>query len=172
MIRGVAVKDHKFHIHQVAPQSEPMVHIARSRRPEIVLFGPSMRLDHIDFLNVGPNMMVKRLDDGRCKTTRFQAGADDIEVTSSAELSEVLKSIAEAGGDYEEAMQALRHAKEQNLLPGRLAVDALPKPGRKYRGEPIPQIFENHLAEKPWSDEREELPPVNVNPDKTDEKKW
>jgi hypothetical protein len=47
-------------------------------------------------------------------------------------VDEVIRAIVEVGGTYPDVVQALQQAKASNSLAGRLEIDALPEPGRRY----------------------------------------
>ncbi len=123
-----------FRYHLVASNGEPLIHISRSKRPEIVLFGHEQRL-HLpgesQWIEAG-QILIKR-DGGNLRVSRFGTGedGDKIEVCSTL-VDEVIRSVVRVGGNYADVIAGLQNAREKGLLETRLAVEALPKPTREY----------------------------------------
>ncbi|MDP6443647.1 MAG: HEAT repeat domain-containing protein [Pirellulaceae bacterium] len=153
-----------FMLHMINSAKEPMIHIARSRRPEIVLFGRQQPMVAPEFLFAGPKILVKAQPNGQLRVHHHRAGDDaDISVTCNADVEELIRAIVEVGGGYGEVFQALHEAKQAGSLRSRLVVDARPRPNRTYHrreeteggGEvetsryfapqPLPELFSNQL---------------------------
>ncbi|MFN0018781.1 MAG: HEAT repeat domain-containing protein [Pirellulaceae bacterium] len=127
-----------FRYHLVASTSEPLIHISRSLRPEIVVFGHEQRL-HVpgstQWIEAGPKILIKG-DGDRLRVSRFGAGESGDKVESCSTLvDEVIRSIVKVGGSYADVIAGLRNAHEKGLLETRIAVEALPKPTREYERE-------------------------------------
>jgi hypothetical protein len=133
--------DRKFRYHVVPTTGEPLVHVARSRLPEIVVFGHEQRLKSPKFLFAGRQIMITTLDNGELKVGRFQAGQDTQYETCGTELDSLIRTIVRLGGGYSEVVQCLQEARKAGCLEARLAVEALPRPNRKfYRDDdPLPE---------------------------------
>jgi hypothetical protein len=153
----------QFAFHVVPAKGEPLIHFARSRRPEVVVFGHGLRIRPPNFLFAGDDILIKGGDGQQVKVTRYRAGQDNQEVVCTNEVDEVVRAIVELGGGYAEVLQALRGAKDRDYLTCRVELDALPRPGRTYRrneeqaddGEqeprfhvsnPIPDMFTDRLS--------------------------
>jgi hypothetical protein len=149
--------DRKFRYHVIPTSGERLVHIARTRLPEIVVFGHEQRLRSPQFLFAGRQIMVTTLENGDLKVGRFQAGQETIYETCSTELDQVIRTIARVGGGYSEVVQFLHEAQKANCLQARLAVEALPRPNRRfYRDDdPLPEA----PAEEPNQDESAAVAP-------------
>jgi hypothetical protein len=130
-----------FRYHVIPTSGEPLIHIARSRLPEIVVFGHEQRLKPPKFLFAGREIMVTTLDSGELKVGRFQAGQDTQYQTCSTELDKLIRTIVSLGGGYAEVIQCLQEARQAGCLEARLAVEALPRPNRKFYREddPLPE---------------------------------
>ena len=131
----------KFRYHVIPTTGEPLVHIARSRLPEIVVFGHEQRLKPPQFLFAGKHLMITALDGGQLKVGRFEAGEDPVYETCSTELDQLIRTIVKLGGGYAEIVQCLQEARHAGCLEARLAVEALPRPNRRfYRDDdPLPE---------------------------------
>jgi len=133
LIRGEIMGEHKFAFHMVSTKGEPMVHVSRSRRPEIVVFGHDLRLQPPSFLFAGKEIMIQQDGADTVRMTRYAPGKDDVEEVCSTRIAEVVRTIVKLGGGYSEVFEALEEARDRNYLAGRLEVDALPLPGREFR---------------------------------------
>lgn len=184
-IRGELLGD-SFTVHVLPCDGEPLVHFARARRQEVVLFGHDQALIPPPFLVAGKRIMLKRQDDQHVKIIRFQPGEEDREATCSTRLEDIIRTMAEMGAKYEDVFQLLRAAKLGGYLPSRLAVNAQPLAGRSFeRSEaredqepigqprhnlPTPELFRDRLdapqkgPERTAAQEGEELTAAEPSP--------
>ena len=129
----------RYHI--VSTNSDPMIHFARSRRPELVLFGHDQRMKPPAFLYAGPEILIKGLDVDRVKLSRFVPGKEDRHEVCSTRVDDIVRAIVKLGGGYEEVLEALMGARNKGYLGSRVLVDARPRTGRVYRrgeaGDPL-----------------------------------
>jgi hypothetical protein len=147
----------QFSYHVLDTGGPPMIHVTRSRRPEIVLFGRDQRFLTPLAINAGNRVMVTGRGGGEITVSRFSVEeADQKRVVSSA-VDEVIRAIVELGGTYPDVVQALQEAEAAHVLPSRFVIDALPEAGRAYErvahgegepGEPGEKRGEgDHLSE-------------------------
>ena len=134
LVRGEVLADGKVSYHVVPTTGEPMIHFAKSQRPEIVLFGTDVRLAPPTYLEAGKShdILVKGLDDEHIKVVRFVPGHDDLTEICSPELTQIIPAILKVGGDYTDVLQVMQQAKKKGFVTARIAIDALPQPGRIY----------------------------------------
>jgi len=130
-VRGEKFND-QFFYHVVPTQGPPMIHVARSRRPELVVFGPDQTLQAPLYLEAGPRICVRGLEDGQVAVSRYAVGEADQKRVVSPRVDDVVRAIVELGGTYPDVVQALQEAKAKGSLAGRFEVDALPEAGRTY----------------------------------------
>jgi hypothetical protein len=121
-----------FSYHVLNVGGPPMIHATRSRRPEIVVFGPDQRLLTPLALNAGNQVMITSRGPDEITVSRFSVGKPDQRREVSTRVDDVIRAIAEVGGTYPDVVQALQEAKARGLLPSRFEVDALPTDGRAY----------------------------------------
>ena len=133
--------DRKFRYHLVPTTGEPLVHIARSRLAEIVVFGHEQRIKAPESLFAGKQIMVTSLPSGDLRVGKFQAGQEPVYETCSTQLDQLIRTIVKLGGNYSDVVQCLQEARKSGCLEARLAVEALPRPNRKfYRDDdPLPE---------------------------------
>lgn len=117
-----------FWLHRVAPQAPPLVHLSRSRRAEVVLFGEEVSLVPPFSILTGEFTVTAGRDDTRCTISRLSAHRSVSRRQCSLRLEEVLRTLADMGGAYPDVDELLRQAEKCEALTCKLAVDALPRP--------------------------------------------
>ena len=122
----------QFSYHVLDTAGAPMIHVTRSRRPEIVLFGHDQRLRTPLRLEAGNQIMITSTPSGEIVVSKFSVDEPDQKRTVSTRVDDVIRAIVELGGTYPDVVQALQEAKADGALTGRFEVDALPKAGRAY----------------------------------------
>lgn len=131
-IRGKKLNDH-FLMHVVDTKGDPMVHLTRHRRPEVVLFGANQKFRTPLALTAGSHINVNSQAGAESITlTRFAIGQPDQRKVVSTKLVDVIEAAAEMGATYPDIAQMLAQASAQYNLEGRLELDALPQAGRLY----------------------------------------
>jgi hypothetical protein len=124
LVRGEKLGDAcSLHILDVA--GPPLVHVTRSHRPEIVLFGTEHPLADGLRAEAGPAVVVV-VESSRATVSRFAAGEPDQQVEVPARVEEVVRAVIEIGGTYPDAVQFLQQASSRRCLDSRLAFDAIP----------------------------------------------
>lgn len=136
------VVDKKFRYHLIPTTGEKLIHFARSKRPEVVLFGHDQHIKPPAFIQITRGLTMKGVEGNQIKVSRFRPGDenDAFEVCSN-ELDQVIRTIVKMGGGYSDVIQAIQELKKENCLEARVAVEALPKPGRAFirdENEPVP----------------------------------
>ncbi len=131
VVRGENMMD-KFTLHVLPTSGVPMVHVARSKRPEIVLFGKDQMFDLPLCVEAGNEIIIKSTPDGRVVLSKYTVGEPDQRRTVSPRVEEVVRAIVDLKGTYPDVVQALQEAKASGALVSRLEVDALPEAGRTY----------------------------------------
>ena len=131
LVRGESLGG-QFSYHVLDVKGPPMVHVTRSHRPEIVIFGRGQKFKPPMMLEAGQHILVNGLSGGEVTVSRFEVGKADQQRSVGASLDEVIRAIVELGGSYPDVVQALQQAKDSGSLEARFEVDALPEVGRAY----------------------------------------
>jgi hypothetical protein len=126
----------EFSYHVLDSPGPAMVHVTRSKRPEIVLFGREQHLKTPVTLEAGKYILVNGQTPGQITVSRFAPGQPDQKRVVSTQLDDVIRAIVELEGRYPDVVQALQEAKDHGALSSRLKVDALPETGRSYQRDP------------------------------------
>ncbi|MGD0898070.1 MAG: flagellar basal body P-ring protein FlgI [Thermoguttaceae bacterium] len=139
----------QFSYHVLDTAGPSLVHVARSQRAEVVLFGRDQRLLTPLAINAGPHIMINSGGGEAVSVSKFTSNQPDQRRAVSPRLDEVIRAIVDLGGTYPDVVQALQEAKASGALESRFEVEAVPATGRLYdstaQGEPKAE------AEKPPS---------------------
>jgi len=135
LVRGELLGD-QFSYHQLPVEPpeglQPMIHVTRSYRPEIVLFGADQQFQLPMVLDAGKHILVNGLTGSQVTVSRFTAGEATQKRIVSTSIDDVVRAIVELGGHYPDVVQALQQAKKDGALLSSLRVDALPETGRTF----------------------------------------
>ncbi len=131
VIRGEMLKD-QFHYHILKTGGPPMIHVTRTYRPEIVLFGADQRFQTPVALQAGNHIAVNGAAGETVTVSKFVAGEPDQKRQVSTKIDDVIRTVVELGGTYPDVVQMLQQAKATQSLASRFEVDAVPRVGRTY----------------------------------------
>ncbi|MDA7977525.1 MAG: flagellar basal body P-ring protein FlgI [Pirellulales bacterium] len=131
-----SLKD-KFSYHVISSGGPPMIHVTTSFQPEVVVFGNNIRLLTPFVLDAGAEILVRGQKDGSVLVSKISLNQPDQKRMVSSDIDEVIRTIAELGGQYHDVVELLQEASKRGLLSNncRLEVDAIPKSGRRYTPE-------------------------------------
>ena len=124
----------QFSYHVLNTTGPPMIHVTRSFRPEVVLFGHEQMFEGPFVLEAGKSILIKAAPESdKVTISKFVVGQPDQKRVVSLKVDEVLRTVVELGGTYPDVVQALQQAKSRRALASRFEVDALPDADRAYR---------------------------------------
>ena len=112
-----------------------MIHVSRTRRSEIVVFGRSQKLLPPIVLGTGAILLNAAEKDDEIEISKIvpsKFGDSDVKLRTSLELAEVIRRVANLGTTYPEVVAILDAANRQKNLPGALVVDAVPESNMDY----------------------------------------
>ena len=123
--------NNSFWLHRVAPESEPMVHVAVGQRAEIVVYGTVCPMKAPFSFPVGSEFTVAAKEGSDAVTvTRLATKNGElvaVPVQCRADLPTVLAAVAEMGGTYTEAVELIRRAEQADALTAAVAYDSTPR---------------------------------------------
>lgn len=126
-VRGELLNE-SFWLHRVPGNTPPLVHISSTRRAEIVLFGEEPFLKAPFSFLAGEFTVTSAADDTQCTVTRVPLrGGPACRKQCSLKLADMLRTFAELGGMYPEAVELLEQARDCKCLSCRVRMDALPQ---------------------------------------------
>jgi flagellar basal body P-ring protein FlgI len=126
MVRGELLND-SFWLHRVASDAQPLVHISSTKRAEIVLFGETPTFKPPLAFLAGEFAVTATENDDHCIVTRFPLNGEAVRRQCSLKLEQVLRTMADLGGTYPEAIMLLQQAHDGGCLSCRVVCDALPQ---------------------------------------------
>jgi len=152
-----------FHFHQVETTAYPLVHIAMSKRPEMIAFGNNIQVTPADHVFAGKEIIIKNKGNGQLQISRFTPNMPDRYATSTTDLGDVTRAIAEVDGNYSDVVDMLQSLKKSDGINARVLVGARPRPVWNFTREdssavdgqpesfditnPIPELYFDRLAE-------------------------
>jgi len=139
-----------------------MVHVTRTYRPELVLFGPDERLTPPLILDAGKHIRVNATESGKVLVSRFAPGQSDRQIECSTKMDEIVRAIVDLGGTYPDVVQAFAQAKSTRSLVCRFEVDAVPRKGRIYHQETSPVVKQSEPAGFPVDSPDPDLYPIDA----------
>ncbi len=127
--------DDPFALYIVDSEGPPVIHISRTRRSEIVVFGRSQKLLPPVVLGTGAILLNaadkdEQIEISKIVPSKFKDA--DIRLRTSLDLPEVIRRVANLGATYPEMVAILEAANRQRNLPGPLVVDAVPQSNLDY----------------------------------------
>jgi len=131
LVKGETLGD-QLTLHSINSEGPPLVHFARTRAAEIVVFGQNVEL-RLPLVLTSSHITLKSTGDGRIRITNFTPGGDDRQAVATARVDDVIRKLVEVGASYPDAVSVLQQAKAGGQMDARIVVDALPKPGRTYQ---------------------------------------
>jgi len=147
IVRGEHLND-CFWLHQLASNSPSLVHLATRNRPEIVLFGDDPCMIPPFPILAGEFTVTANKEDKRCTITRISLQHGRSKKQCGLKLAEVLRTLAEMGGEYADAVEVLRRAHQLQCLSCPVAIDALPQATSVYdlakAGAGDPELLKTH----------------------------
>lgn len=132
-IRGEVLRNEagpQFSFHGITSTAPPLVHLTKSSRPELVLFGNNIQFKRPFTLSAGPTIFVNGQEQD-VVITKF--GRLDTKRTVPNRIENIVRAVVELGGTYPDVMQMLCEADRDKVLSCRLEMDCLPEEMRIYR---------------------------------------
>ncbi len=131
LVRGERLADFSYHV--LKTSGPAMVHVTRSYRAEVILFGEDQVLKTPVLINAGEEILVTSREPGQITVSRFSTRDADQQRTIPATVDGMIRAIVEVGGGYPDVVQALQQAKSSGALESRFEMDALPRANLRYR---------------------------------------
>jgi len=159
----------QFHYHVLDVAGPPMIHVTRSRLPEIVIFGQGQQLQTPLALSAGNAIMVNSAGGNEISVSKYSVQEGDQKRIVSTKIDDVVRAIIDLGGTYPDIVQALQEAKTAGALASRFEVDALPEAGRTYdriaEDDDKDKDNRKNESDKDNSDEKGKAKPARPMPD-------
>lgn len=155
----------QFHYSVLPSSQEPMIHVTKSRRPELVLFGEDQKILTPCLIKAGPRIRIYSDGGNEISISRYGQNQLDQKRIVENQVDKVVRAIVDLDGTYPDVVQFLQEAKAKGLLLSRFEIDALPDAGRRYHRN-AKSLEPYEIEEEPswW----QKLVPVGFNKEKKD----
>lgn len=131
-VKGVQLSGN-FSLHEVESTAKPLIHLTRYKKAEIVVFDHKQEFLTPLILRAGNRILLQNSPQGnRMLIKRIAPGEPMQQKDVSLRVADVIKAASELGAQYPDIVQMLVQAERQHNLPGHIAIDELPEPGRVY----------------------------------------
>ena len=130
LVRGEDMNG-RFSYHQLDVAGPSMIHVTRSHRPEVVLFGKDHHFKLPLVADAGKHISVNGLSGDQIAVSRFRAGQSTQQRIVSTRVDEVIRAVVDLGGTCPDIVQLLQQANQAEALASRFRVNSLPKMARK-----------------------------------------
>ena len=110
-----------FALYIVDSEGPPVVHVSRTRRSEVVVFGRNQKLLPPIVLGSGAILLNAADKDDEIEISKIvpsKFGDSDVKLRTSLDLGEVIRRAANLGATYPEIVSILETADRQKNLPG------------------------------------------------------
>ena len=128
-------RDDPFALYVVDSEGPPLVHVSRSRRSEIVVFGRQQKLLPPIVLDTGSILLNAAENDDKIELSKIvpsRFGDADVKITTSLDLAEVVRKTASLGATYPADR---RHPRKRQA-----AEEPRRRPGRRRRARLEPRL--------------------------------
>ena len=118
-----------FYLHTIESNAEPMVHFARLKRPDIVVFNDQQVFeDNLLFVEAG--LTIAAEGPGQISIKRYSAEFGSEFQTCTNRVSDVIATLGSMGIGFADQLKFLREVHSDGMLNSRVVVNASPKLGR------------------------------------------
>jgi len=122
-----------FSLHGVESTAKPLIHLTRYKKAEIVVFDDKQEFLTPLILRAGARILLQNAPSGnKILVKRIAPGEPMRQKEASLKVVDVIQAASELGAQYPDVVQMLVQADHQHNLPGQIAIDELPAPGRVY----------------------------------------
>ena len=131
-LNAVTFRD-RFVMNVIDSDGEPMVHVARRRTPEIVIFGAEQAFRLPVVLNAGSNLrIIGEPGSTEVEITRYELNSEPERHRVRNRVADIIQTCGELGAAYPDVVQMLVEADKQRNFMGEFGIDRLPQAGRLY----------------------------------------
>ena len=129
-------KQEPFTLYLVDCEGPPLVHVSRTRRCEIVVFGRTQKLLTPLVLGGSSSILLNAAEgDESIQVSRVGSSGPDsppVKIACSLSLGDAIATVAQLDAKYPDVLELLRAADRQKNLAGPLVVDSVPLPSPAY----------------------------------------
>ncbi|MDO4857523.1 MAG: flagellar basal body P-ring protein FlgI [Thermoguttaceae bacterium] len=152
LVAGEQLGNKTFTLCVIPTTGKPMLHVTKSIRAEIVLFGEDQKFKHPLLVEAANNVIVRSNSPDEIAVSRFEPDKPDQKRIVSSNVAEVIRALSDVGATYPDVLEVLQAAIEQNALDTSFRIDARPSTGRV---DPYEQRRKDQERQKKYEESKE-----------------
>ncbi len=130
LVAGEKLGNKTFTLCVVPTTGSPMLHVSKTNRAEIVLFGENQTFKYPMTIEAANNIIVRANSPTEFVVSRFEPNKPDQKRVISGRVEEVIHALSDVGATYPDVLEVLQSAIEQNALDASFRIDAIPTTDR------------------------------------------
>ena len=152
LVAGEQLGNKTFTLCVIPTTGKPMLHVTKSIRAEIVLFGEDQKFRHPLLVEAANNIIVRSNSPDEIAVSRFEPDKPDQKRVVSSNVADVIRALSDVGATYPDVLEVLQAAIEQNALDTSFRIDARPSTGRV---DPYEQRRKDQERQKKYEESKE-----------------
>ena len=152
LVAGEQLGNKTFTLCVIPTTGKPMLHVTKSMRAEIVLFGEDQKFKHPLLVEAANNIIVRSNSPDEVAISRFEPDKPDQKRIVSSNVADVIRALSDVGATYPDVLEVLQAAIEQNALDTSFRIDARPSTGRV---DPYEQRRKDQERQKKYEESKE-----------------
>ena len=152
LVAGEQLGNKTFTLCVIPTTGKPMLHVTKSIRAEIVLFGEDQKFKHPLLVEAANNVIVRSNSPDEIAVSRFEPDKPDQKRIVSSNVAEVIRALSDVGATYPDVLEVLQAAIEQNALDTSFRIDARPSTGGV---DPYEQRRKDQERQKKYEESKE-----------------
>ena len=161
LVVGEQLGKKTFTLCVIPTTGSPMLHVTKSHRAEIALFGENQSFKYPMTIEAANNVIVRATPEGEVIVARFEPNRPDQKRTVSCRVEDVVRALSDVGATYPDILEVLQAAIEQNALDTSFRIDALPQTGRK---DPYERKKEEEERNRKYAEKKKAEAEARENP--------
>ena len=130
LVAGELLGKKTFTLCVVPSTGVPMLHVSKTNRAEIVVFGENQTFKYPLTVEAANNIIVRASSPTEIVIARFEPNQPDQKRVVSSRVEEVIRALSDVGATYPDVLEVLQAAIEQKALDASFRIDALPTTDR------------------------------------------
>lgn len=122
----------EFLLHVLKTSGDSLIHLTRTQRAEIVLFGEKIPCTPMESIALRNGVVMRTQDDSRVRVSRFVPGKEDQVAVCQPNAADVIRALGSVNCTYADVIDALHHIQKSGGMECRIAVEAIADRTRKY----------------------------------------
>ncbi|MDO4569766.1 MAG: flagellar basal body P-ring protein FlgI [Planctomycetia bacterium] len=127
LVKGETLGKDSFKLCVVPSDEKPMLHVRKTEKAEIVLFGENQEFAYPFLFEAANNIVIRAESETRMSVVKFTPNQPDKRKTTSMQTADVIRALAEVGATYPDIIEILQEAINQGALSASFRIDSIPQ---------------------------------------------